>query len=1806
MLNENPDMTREPSQPAMLAMLTSRRIHITRDGLITLALLAAIMLFGAYLRFIGQNWDDFTDLHPDERFMTQVVSEIGVVGLNPPPDTAAAQMAECTVRYPDTHGVGGYFDALCSNLYPPNVGHNTWVYGELPLFIVRFSAQIVAQVTSDPSWAHYDRVHFVGRTVSALADIFTILFIFLIGRRLYGRWTGLLAALLYGVAVLPIQLSHFWTADAFSNLPVIIAVYFAVRALDLGDWRNYLGFGIALGAAVASRVNTAPLAGLIVLVGIIRTLPVLDVRVPRSERALMLRRAVFGVLIAGMATLIVFRFAYPHAFSGPSIIGFPDFNLLLQPSAPDAKLEHLLQFLGVNPNFVFQLKQAAYFTSGNYDGPPNYQWINRPPYLFALRNIVEWGLGIPLGVTAVIAWVWAFVQMIRARKLWTRHALLVVWILVYFGYLGKSWVATMRYFMPLYPMLMLLAAWAMVELVKRARTIKLPVAEVNAMITSAGESLRRPTVHTAIASLILIFVTGFSVLWGFGFSRIYTRQLTRVNASQWFLRTVPGALAATINMPNGDAVVMNLPYTSGNTIPNDPSAPLAVQQKAPADGTFSTLTLAHVLDPAHTGKTTISAHLIDIVTQQPLASGTLAANFGTTNTSPLGDGYTIALDRTVMVTATQQIRIELYSDKAPLQLTGTNIAVEGPWDDAIPYKVCPIPASTPLTPDTSSGLSFNTCEGTDGFNIGYYSVPDNDGLYLVADDTQSKRDYIQKGMDHADYITISSNRFYDSLPRDPIRFPMTTNFYRALFAGQLGFDIEKTFTSYITIGPFTFPDEDLPTYGWADWTKDWWQVEEAFTVYDHPAVFVLKKNANYNPAAVTAVLNGTDITDVSAIQAGSYDSPIVANRIPWPTFTGNTAPSGFMMSPDQASIQQSGGTWSDLFHRDWAINAGGVFTVLAWWLALMIFGWIAWPILFTILPGLPDRGYPVAKLVGVLIAAWLVWVGGTLKFLTWSSPGIFGAMVLIALISGALALRQRAAFFEYIRTHRRHILIVEGLTFALFIGFVLVRLGNPDLWAQTHGGERPMDFAYFNAVLRSTVFPPYDPWYSGGFMNYYYFGFVLVATPVKLLGVMPSIAYNLVLPMLFAFTGIGAFSIAYNVVAWRTIVPHDDGDSDPAATFPARRRWALRAPAGSPYVAGIAALMLCVVLGNLDTPRVFTTGLASAGGYRAPTSDLFQNLVNDFVVKNGRAPTKEETAQLQDQANNPGAADQVSMEIGGFETYLAAITRGLGNSLQAGYLPISPERWYWGPSRVIGELPNNSAEITEFPYFTYIYADLHPHMIDMPVEMLALLWLLAEVLGVGVIRRSRPVVIASTVFGGLVVGVMYAINTWDWPVYMVLTILALAFTTYLRMGDDRRITRRVVLTWAGQIGLFAVVQQIAGLPFRTYFATAYTGVDPFKGNKTPIWAYLDIHGVFIFFLFSLLVWQTVRILRRTYVRDLIQNQRVVLLILSVIGLTVLATVLFGVPTLSVSIFNPPYPVAFLVFPLIGWATILFFLPNQSREMRALLALMILALALTFTTEMVTLQNDSGRQNTIFKLYMQAWLIFSVIAGVALAWLLRASERWRPLLRSPWLAFAALLLSVAALYPIMSTQGKIAMRMVPRAPNTLDGMEWMQSAVYGYGDKSIPLIDDYKLIRWLQDNIQGSPVILEAQMPEYLLGSRITMNTGLPTVLGYRFHQTQQRSIDPLPTLIWGRVGNVTSLYNTTEMSTTLSLLRFYNVSYIIVGGLERAIYTGEGLAKFDEMVNERTLKIVYNENGTVVYQVLPYTLTSVAQAGANQ
>src|SRR5512137_947210 len=115
-----------------------------------------------------------------------------------------------------------------------------------------------------------------------------------------------------------------------------------------------------------------------------------------------------------------------------------------------------------------------------------------------------------------------------------------------------------------------------------------------------------------------------------------------------------------------------------------------------------------------------------------------------------------------------------------------------------------------------------------------------------------------------------------------------------------------------------------------------------------------------------------------------------------------------------------------------------------------------------------------------------------------------------------------------------------------------------------------MDFSYFNAVLKSTSFPPYDPWYAGGYINYYYFGYVIVGTPVKFLGIIPSIAFNFILPTLFACLALSAFSLG-----WNLLNGFQQGTRNAGGKMVDLRK-----------VAGISAASAMVLVGNLGIVRL--------------------------------------------------------------------------------------------------------------------------------------------------------------------------------------------------------------------------------------------------------------------------------------------------------------------------------------------------------------------------------------------------------------------------------------------------------------------------------------------------------------------------------------------------------------------------------------------------------------------------------------------
>jgi len=270
--------------------------------------------------------------------------------------------------------------------------------------------------------------------------------------------------------------------------------------------------------------------------------------------------------------------------------------------------------------------------------------------------------------------------------------------------------------------------------------------------------------------------------------------------------------------------------------------------------------------------------------------------------------------------------------------------------------------------------------------------------------------------------------------------------------------------------------------------------------------------------------------------------------------------------------------------------------------------------------------------------------------------------------------------------------------------------------------------------------------------------------------------------------------------------------------------------------------------------------------------------------------------------------------------------------------------------------------------------------------------------------------------------------------------------------------------------------------------------------------------------------------------------------------------------------------------------------RRDRPAEDCLVLMLFAtgLAISVGVELVTIDGDVGRMNTVFKFYEQIWMLFGVAAAVALVQLKNFLAHFvRPSVRQVWLGVIAAFFVMAAVYPVIGTMSRVSNRFAPTIAPTLDGMAYMAHATYTDVDDQtgqsakIQLASDEAAILWMQEHVSGTPTILEAQRPIYRWGSRFSIYTGLPSVLGWDWHEKQQR---------WGyapmidqRSQDVARMYGDPSAQLTLALLRHYDVKYIILGQLEQVFYP-QARAKFDALVGS-DLTLVYDQDGVRIYEM---------------
>ncbi|GJQ35829.1 MAG: hypothetical protein JETCAE01_18390 [Anaerolineaceae bacterium] len=1626
-------------------------------------LLIFVLLLAGFLRLGGNNWGEGYHQHPDELFLMGVLDNLRA--------KACAQPAEIPVDAcpPEDRrwmNPGEYFDSSKSTLNPYNRGYAFFVYGNLPMTLTR----ILLEATGNDE---IGTSKFFARQVSALADLFSIFFLYLLVSRLYGRKVGVLAALFSSLAVMQIQQSHYFTSDLFVNSFLFLTLCFAVGILewkgagsdeeivdrekgivDGGDIQPlrvasrlslitslfkqplfYLsaGFGFALGMAMASKINAAAMAVVLPFAFFVRWLV--------HDRKKTLTTGYWSLIIlslvaGGLACILSFRIFQPYAFDG----------------------------LMLDKGWIAGISEQRLQATGKADLPWNLQWARRS-HLYSFENLTLWGLGLPLGI---LAWAGFLYMGWRSFKGEYRHLLLWGWTAFYFTWQSLQFNATMRYQLPIYPLLCMMAAWVLFEFPKQFK------------FRNTYSVMRYLTAGVGTVVLAL------TAVWAFAFQSIYLRDETRMAASRWMFQNVPSSVNLVVETGHNAysqplAVLPGFPIVNGTpyTIPFIPKE----------DGALTEVTFAYARDdsgiPAPVNLTLTSASQPDLVLGR---ASTMLDTSRTTN--PRGVPLTFTFDKVIPLSTKESYTISIETLGQALFIQGSAVVNESDYDWGLPFRI----------------------DGHDPYG-GMYS---NDDLVLQVywPDDANKLNRFVEILSKADYIVIPTNHQYGQITRLPERYPLTTLYYRELigcpegeeiiecyrvaqpgtYEGRLGFELASVFESYPTLGGIVINDQ---------------RAEEAFTFYDHPKVMIFRKTDTFTTDRVRAILGSVDLSKVVPLTPTQFSD--------FKTL---------MLPESRLASQRAGGTWSQLFDYDWLQNKYPLLGVLLWYTFLFVLGVFAYPIARLALPGLRQYSYALGRIVGLVLLAWLAWMGGSLG-VPYTRISIGVAFGLVAVTGIGLWMRRRAEFKEDWNSQRQFFVMVEIVFLVFFLIDLLIRLGNPDMWHPSKGGERPMDFSYFNAVLKSTSFPPYDPWYAGGYINYYYYGFVLAGTPVKLLGIVPSIAHNLILPTWFALVALGAFMIGFGAVEYRRL---EVGSGQPS-------------PFNLQLVTGFAASLLTVLLGNLGT---------------------IQLLFNAFQ-----------------RVAAPGGV--IPADAGFFPRWSWAFQGAWKVITENVTLPIARGDWYWFPSRVIPPGPGN--EITEFPLFTFLYSDLHAHMLVMPLALFIIAWALAFVRGRAQLTRGEW--FASFAVGALMIGALKPTNTWDLYTYFLLAAISVAYTIvrYFNLKGDLNAPAWLVKTGLALAAsaLLYILGSLFYLPFTQWFGQAYNSVSFWQASRTSLSSYFTQWGLFLFIITAWLVWETREWMAATPVSHLRRLRRYAVLLEIALAAFIALFVFFIVEKAVIG---------FLALPLAFWSALLILRPDQNDAKRFVLFLAGTALTITIAVEFIALVGDIGRMNTIFKLYLQAWMMFAVSAAAAFGWLLPAFSQWRLKWRAVYQTGVYILLACAFMFTLTAATDKISDRMNPDAQHSLDSMEFMAHSQHWDG-QMMDLVEDYRAIRWMQDNVQGSPVIAEANCTEYRWCTRFTIYTGLPGVVGWNWHQRQQRGI--FAPQVEERVREVSGFYTNPDITLALAFIDKYDVRYIVVGQLERNVYSAlpdipDGLEKFPAY--EGTYwDAVYQDTNTTIYEV---------------
>ena len=821
---------------------------------------------------------------------------------------------------------------------------------------------------------------------------------------------------------------------------------------------------------------------------------------------------------------------------------------------------------------------------------------------------------------------------------------------------------------------------------------------------------------------------------------------------------------------------------------------------------------------------------------------------------------------------------------------------------------------------------------------------------------------------------------------------------------------------------------------------------------------------------------------------------------------------------------------------------------LSWYFILTVLGWLTFPLVYHLLPALSDRGYTLARTAGLLIWGYIFWLFTSFGFSRNDLGGIVFALAILIALSVWSLITHYSSLITFLRQNVALLVTAEILFFIAFTFLAFVRAANPEL-AST---EKPMELMFINSILRSETFPPQDAWLSGYAISYYYFGYVLTAMLARLSDINGSTAHNLMTSLIFALGAVGSFGIVYNLLDRGRQTINDGNNHRPSS-----------------IVYGLLAPLFLLLVSNFEA-------------------------LLEVLHRRGLGWVRDPDTQAW---------------TGPFWTWLDMKELSQPPVEPLGWVP-NRYLWWWRASRVIQDYDINGGfreAIDEFPFFSFLLGDLHPHVLAIPFGLLAVSVAMNIFLGgwkgskVNVMGAQFHISPTGFLFAALVLGGLAFLNTWD--ILVAAALIVFAFVLW-RANEDG-------WSWSRLEDLFLLGLPLGILSLVLYFPF-YLGFSSQAGGILPNFMYIT-RGMHLWVMWgTLLIPIFIFLLYVVTKRPLRPNWKLGFTIgLGTPLILFLLTIILGALALVVekdftnallASYNMTVGQFFAATSLrrlthIGSLITLLavFIPavafvfsrNQEQEtnneenlasvstdlipqtssLPFLFLLLTLGTLLVLAPEFVYLRDQFGyRINTIFKFYYQAWILWSLVAAFGVGYLLQSLRGFADVATR---IVIGVVIFCGLLYPVFGVMTKTN-NFKPGFGYNLDDFARVQREN----------ADDAAGIEFLLTQPEG--VIAEAIGGSYSYYGRIATYTGYPTVLGWPGHESQWRGGSELQ---GSRQEDINLLYSTVRWEEARNVIEKYNIRYIFIGNLERTSM------RVSEEKFAMYLEPIFQQGSTSIYKV---------------